>query len=72
MTTQALIEQIDARLRHLSPEDIQVIWQLVQRIKSSKPIVQTTQQSRYDFSQLPGKWTWQGDAVAIQRQLRDV
>jgi hypothetical protein len=28
-------------------------------------------QPRYDFSDLAGRLTWQGDAVAIQRTLRD-
>jgi hypothetical protein len=71
MTTQAMIEQIDARLRRLSPEDIQVILQLVQRIKVSKTSHQLTKQAKYNFSKLPGKWTWQGNALDIQRQLRD-
>lgn len=71
MTTQAMIEKIDAQLRRLSPEDIQAIWQLVQRIKSSKSAVKNTTQAKYNFSELPGKWTWSGDALNIQRQLRD-
>ncbi|AHJ30710.1 hypothetical protein PN465_18550 [Nodularia spumigena CS-584] len=29
------------------------------------------QKPRYDFSDLVGKLTWEGDAVAIQRSLRD-
>lgn len=28
-------------------------------------------QSNYDFSDLAGKLSWQGDAVATQRSLRD-
>jgi hypothetical protein len=28
-------------------------------------------QPRYDFSDLAGRLTWQGDAVAMQRSLRD-
>ncbi len=28
-------------------------------------------QNPYDFSNLKGKLSWQGDAVAAQRQLRD-
>ncbi len=28
-------------------------------------------QNPYDFSNLEGKLSWQGDAVAAQRQLRD-
>jgi hypothetical protein len=29
------------------------------------------EQNNYDFSDLEGKLSWQGDAVATQRQLRD-
>lgn len=29
------------------------------------------QHSNYDFSELVGRLTWQGDAVATQRTLRD-
>jgi hypothetical protein len=29
------------------------------------------QPSKYDFSDLVGRLTWQGDAVAMQRTLRD-
>lgn len=28
-------------------------------------------QNKYDFSDLEGQLSWQGDAVATQRQLRD-
>ena len=28
-------------------------------------------QSKYDFSDLAGRLSWQGDAVAVQRALRD-
>ena len=28
-------------------------------------------QSKYDFSDLVGQLTWQGDAVTVQRTLRD-
>jgi hypothetical protein len=31
----------------------------------------TKQQPSYDFSDLVGRLTWQGDAVAMQRTLRD-
>jgi hypothetical protein len=27
--------------------------------------------SKYDFTDLSGKLSWQGDAVAVQRKLRD-
>ena len=29
------------------------------------------EQNNYDFSDLAGKLSWQGDAVATQRELRD-
>jgi hypothetical protein len=67
MTTSTMIEQIDAKLRDLSPDKLTVVWQLVQLITQDQPSSKT----RYDFANLPGKWTWQGDAVAVQRRLRD-
>jgi len=35
------------------------------------PIQKTHGERRYDFSDLAGKLTWHGDAVATQRSLRD-
>lgn len=67
MTTSTMIEQIDAKLRDLSPDKLTVVWQLVQLITQDQP----SSKKRYDFANLPGKWTWQGDAVAVQRRLRD-
>ncbi|MEZ4605431.1 MAG: hypothetical protein R2880_10915 [Deinococcales bacterium] len=34
-------------------------------------VVQQVETSNYDFSDLVGKLKWQGDAVEIQRKLRD-
>lgn len=32
---------------------------------------EASQKKRYDFSDLVGKLTWKGDALAVQRALRD-
>jgi hypothetical protein len=34
-------------------------------------ITDTPQKKPYDFSDLAGRLSWQGDAVAMQRMLRD-
>nr|WP_066423528.1 hypothetical protein [Anabaena sp. 4-3] len=34
-------------------------------------ISETTHKADYDFSDLAGKLVWQGDALGIQRSLRD-
>ena len=40
--------------------------------KMMKPITSSEKsQFKYDFSDLAGQLTWQGDAVAMQRDLRD-
>ena len=36
-----------------------------------QPTQPTASQQRYDFSDLVGKLQWQGDALAVQRMLRD-
>jgi hypothetical protein len=35
------------------------------------PVASRTQKSDYDFSDLAGKLVWEGDALAMQRVLRD-
>lgn len=35
------------------------------------PVSESKEQLDYDFSDLAGKLSWQGDAVATQRNLRD-
>jgi hypothetical protein len=34
-------------------------------------IAENTQKSNYDFSDLAGKLSWRGDAIEMQRSLRD-
>jgi hypothetical protein len=34
-------------------------------------IAEDTQKSNYDFSDLAGKLSWRGDAIEMQRSLRD-
>jgi hypothetical protein len=35
------------------------------------PVARRKRHINYDFSTLPGKWTWRGDALATQKQLRN-
>ena len=35
------------------------------------PVQEGAKARKYDFSDLAGKLTWRGDAIAIQRSLRD-
>ncbi len=35
------------------------------------PIERKQEEKKYDFSDLAGKLNWKGDAVAVQRELRD-
>jgi hypothetical protein len=49
----------------LAPGEVNIVLVL-------NPIrVNTTQTPKYDFSNLVERLTWQGDAVAMQRTLRD-
>lgn len=50
---------------HLPPGEVNIVL-VLNPIPESKP-----QPSKYDFSDLAGRLTWQGDAVATQRALRD-
>ena len=49
---------------HLTASDVDVVIVL-------QPSQPTTSQPPYDFSDLVGKLQWQGDALAVQRMLRD-
>ncbi|MGV0027093.1 hypothetical protein [Phormidesmis priestleyi] len=69
MQTQTLIGKIDAdgylRLNiptYLPPGEVE----LVLVINSASPTAR-----KYDFSDLVGTLQWQGDAIAMQRSLRD-
>jgi hypothetical protein len=72
MQTLTLLGQIDANghLRldvstQLPPGEVELV--LVINPASSTPATPR----RYDFSDLTGTLQWQGDAIAIQRVLRD-
>jgi len=40
-------------------------------IVTLEPIPRSPNGAKYDFADLSGKLKWQGDAVAVQRKLRD-
>ncbi|MEG4343946.1 type II toxin-antitoxin system ParD family antitoxin [Microcoleus sp. A003_D6] len=56
-------EVILAALRLLKEREILVVLNPVSSEEKQK--------SSYDFSDLAGRLTWQGDAVTMQRNLRD-
>ena len=56
-------EVILAALQLLKEREILTVLPPVSSEEKQKP--------NYDFSDLVGRLTWQGDAVAIQRTLRD-
>jgi hypothetical protein len=49
----------------LDPGQVNIVL-VINPVKASKD-----QNLNYDFSDLVGRLTWQGDAVAMQRTLRD-
>ncbi|MCC5638221.1 hypothetical protein LC593_20765 [Nostoc sp. CHAB 5844] len=49
----------------LSPGEVNIVLVL------SPVTSDSTQKSNYDFSDLAGKLVWQGDALAMQKVLRD-
>jgi hypothetical protein len=57
-----------------SPDDlVRAILELLkvwQRQQSHFPQASGSK-SKYDFSDLAGRLTWRGDAVAVQKELRD-
>ncbi|NJK69723.1 MAG: type II toxin-antitoxin system ParD family antitoxin [Microcoleus sp. SU_5_3] len=56
-------EAIVAALRLLKEREVLVVLNPVSPDVKQKP--------RYDFSDLVGRLTWQGDALTMQRNLRD-
>jgi putative addiction module CopG family antidote len=56
-------EAIQAALRLLKEREIFAVLNPVLSEEKQKP--------NYDFSDLVGRLTWQGDAVTMQRNLRD-
>ncbi len=44
---------------------------IIELVVVINPIQEKTKTGKYDFSDLAGKLTWRGDAVATQRSLRD-
>ncbi|PSB25163.1 hypothetical protein C7B82_24275 [Stenomitos frigidus ULC18] len=72
MQTLSLIGQVDANghLRldvptHLPPGDVELVLVI-------NPVASTPARSQaYDFSDLAGRLQWQGDAIAMQRTIRD-
>ena len=47
------------------------VWQQSHEIDSSHTPETGLERSKYDFSDLTGRLAWQGDAVSVQRMLRN-
>ncbi len=72
MEVVKLISEVDqAGYLHLNIPT-QLAAGLVNIVVVVNPVVpEVTAKPRYDFSDLVGRLTWQGDAVAMQRTIRD-
>ncbi len=65
-------QQVLRELENMSPTMLDQVLTFVQFLKYQKQADHVSVPSgRYDFSDLVGKLLWRGDAVAMQRQLRD-
>jgi hypothetical protein len=65
-------QQLLLELEDLPPSKIKQLLLFARFLKQEElnvPLIEST--DAYDFSDLSGKLAWRGDAVAIQRQLRD-
>jgi hypothetical protein len=68
MATKELIRQTIAQLDENEQEEVlNFIHYLLWRQHQAGP----AKDKRYDFSDLAGKLTWPGDAMAEQRAIRD-
>lgn len=65
MTTKEVLEQ---KLHSLEETDLKTVLTFIETLLEQK---NQTQPAKYDFSSVAGSLTWQGDAVATQRALRD-
>lgn len=61
------VQQIEAEIAKLSPEELQELACWLQRHTAGG----NDSGKRYDYSDLTGRLQWRGDAVAEQRRLRD-
>ncbi len=65
-------QQVLRELENMSPAMLDQVLTFARFLKYQKQTDHVTIPSeRYDFSDLVRKLSWRGDAVAIQRQLRD-
>lgn len=65
-------QQVLRELENMSPAMLDQVLTFARFLKYQKQADHLIVPSgRYDFSDLIGKLSWRGDAVAIQRQLRD-
>ncbi|MEJ5312105.1 MAG: hypothetical protein WHX52_20245 [Anaerolineae bacterium] len=65
-------QQLLRELENMSPAMLDQVLTFARFLKYQKQADHVTILSeRYDFSDLVGKLSWRGDAVAMQRQLRD-
>lgn len=65
---QWLLDQLPTEVLQQVVKLLEVFWQELH--PQTKPNPQTPPQS-YDFSDLAGQLEWQGDALAVQRSIRD-
>jgi hypothetical protein len=65
-------QQVLRELENMSPAMLEQVLTFARFLKYQKQANRVKALSgRYDFSDLVGKLSWHGDAVATQRQLRD-
>ncbi|MBN2390022.1 MAG: hypothetical protein JXR84_04840 [Anaerolineae bacterium] len=65
-------QQVLRELENMSPAMLEQVLTFARFLKHQKQADRAKVPSgHYDFSNLAGKLSWHGDAVATQRQLRD-
>ncbi len=66
-----LSEQAKRAIEHLPDDKKQEALNFINYLLWRQQHGGNEQTVKYDFSDIAGKLTWRGDAVAVQREMRD-
>jgi hypothetical protein len=66
-----LQSRIQVLLLRLPLHALKGLLVLLESLVQAEAVTDGGGESRYDFSDLVGRLSWDGDAVAVQRELRD-
>jgi len=66
-----LSKQVEQAIENLRDDEKRQAIEFINYLLWRQKHAEKRQPTKYDFTDIAGKLTWRGDAVAVQREMRD-